>query len=205
MLFTTSILLSALTLAAPQAYPRVPSYCNGQIVKVQQDDTAWSLINAIAPGTPLSVVAQANPQISDLNVIFPGDKLCIPTPGTPPNQPRKVISCTGKIVPVVQGDTTYKLVQTYAPGEPIANIQLSNPHIRDLTLIYPGDELCIPIPAAIPCTGTLYTIKKGDSMFNLINIGQFKGISLNAVKAANPRIANLGFLTPGQQVCFPGF
>jgi spore coat assembly protein SafA len=55
-----------------------------------------------------------------------------------------------------------------------------------------------PPPAA--CSGFIYTVVSGDTMFF---IAQRFGVSLNALIAANPQISDPNMIFPGQQICVP--
>jgi LysM domain len=141
-------------MAAPHASSksRTPPSCNGNIVTVCEGDNTWTLINKSAPGTSLSAVAQANPQIPNLALIFPGDQICIPE--LEYHSPRIPFSCTGTIVIVREGDTTNAIVDALVAGTTMDSIMQSNSHIEDFSTIYPGDQLCIPLPPA-KCDGIL--------------------------------------------------
>lgn len=58
-----------------------------------------------------------------------------------------------------------------------------------------------PFPPPPPtCTGFLYTVQAGDTMFL---IARRFGVSLDALIAANPQIPNPSLIFPGQQICVP--
>jgi hypothetical protein len=199
MQFTTTTLLLALALAAPTSNPRTPPSCTGQIVTACEGDNTWTLVHKAAPGTSLTLVAKANPQIPNLGLIFPGDQICIPEPQH--HSPRRPATCSGTIVTIHKGDTTNAIVDALVSGTSLDSIQQCNSHIEDFSELYPGDQLCIPAPPP-KCDGILYTINQDDSIFNLMNIGQFKGTHLPKLQTANPGI-DLANVTPGEQVCFP--
>ncbi|NLY11822.1 MAG: SafA/ExsA family spore coat assembly protein [Firmicutes bacterium] len=52
----------------------------------------------------------------------------------------------------------------------------------------------------IPCSGFLYTVQPGDTMFF---IAQRFGVPLQALIAANPQIQNPNLIFPGQVICIP--
>ena len=55
-----------------------------------------------------------------------------------------------------------------------------------------------PPPEA--CTGFIYTVQRGDTLFL---IAQRFDISLDSIIAANPQIANPNIIFPGQRICIP--
>lgn len=58
-----------------------------------------------------------------------------------------------------------------------------------------------PFPPPPPfCSGFIYTVQPGDSLFL---IAQRFGVSLDALIAANPQIPNPSVIFPGQQICVP--
>lgn len=58
-----------------------------------------------------------------------------------------------------------------------------------------------PFPPPPPfCSGFIYTVQPGDTMFL---IAQRFGVSLDALIAANPQLPNPGLIFPGQQICVP--
>jgi spore coat assembly protein SafA len=64
-----------------------PPYSNGRPYTVQPGDTLFEIARQY--GLPLSVLIAANPQISDPDLIFPGQTIFIPAPGVvgPPMMP----------------------------------------------------------------------------------------------------------------------
>ena len=59
-------------------------------------------------------------------------------------------------------------------------------------------QVILPPPPA--CTGFLYTVQPGDTLFL---IAQRFGVSLEALIAANPQVPNPALIFPGQQICVP--
>lgn len=55
-------------------------------------------------------------------------------------------------------------------------------------------------PPPVHCTGCLYTVKPGDSLYQ---IAMSHGICLQQIIAANPQIPNPDLIYPGQKVCVP--
>lgn len=168
-----------------------PSCPNGQLYTIRSGDTMFAI--ARRANIPLQSLIDANPQIVDPNVIRPGQIICIPSS-------RPVISCPGgRIYTVVQGDTMYEIARRN-------NISLdalvrANPQIKDPSEIFPGQEICIPGVPQVTCPGgTLYTVKAGDTMYQ---IAQQNRISLATLVAANPQITNPDRIFPGQMICIP--
>ncbi len=60
-----------------QQFPPPPSCPGGFLYTVQRGDTLFLLAQRF--GVSLSALIQANPQLADPNLIFPGQVLCIPT------------------------------------------------------------------------------------------------------------------------------
>ncbi|MGI6037280.1 MAG: LysM peptidoglycan-binding domain-containing protein [Limnochordia bacterium] len=58
-----------------------PPACNGFLYTVQQGDTMFLIAQRF--GVPLQALINANPQVTNPNLIFPGQMLCIPRAGVP--------------------------------------------------------------------------------------------------------------------------
>ncbi|MGI6574618.1 MAG: LysM peptidoglycan-binding domain-containing protein [bacterium] len=107
--------------------------------------------------------------------------------------------CTGFYYTIQRGETLWILSHRF--GISINTILRANPQIIDPNLIYTGQIICIPFPPAPrPCSGFLYTIQPGDSLYF---IAQRFGISLRALMRANPQIINPHIIYPGQVICIP--
>ena len=130
----------------PPVPGRRPAFCpSSQLYTVQSGDTMFLIAQRF--GIPLEALILANPQITDPNLIFPGDVLCIPR--KPPVCP------SGNLYVVKSGDTMFLIAQRF--GVSLSALIAANPQITDPNLIYPGDVLCIPV--AVPpevCCFLLY-------------------------------------------------
>jgi spore coat assembly protein SafA len=177
-----------------------PTCPNGQFYTVNPGDTMFFI--AKRNNISLQELINANPQISDPNTIYPGQIICIPlaipTAPCPSNQ----------IYEVVSGDTMYEIALRY--GISLDSLIAANPQIPDPNLIFPGQEICIPLspvvaPPTIPAPGAcangiLYTVRAGDTLFE---IARANNILLAALIAANPQIADPNLIYPGQVICIP--
>jgi spore coat assembly protein SafA len=146
-------------------------------------------------GISLDALIAANPQVADPDQISVGQELCIPAveDGLP--------ACTGFFYTVQPGDTMFNLAQRF--GISLDALIAANPQVVDPDRIFVGQELCIPTveEAPPPCTGFLYTVQPGDTMFE---IARRFGVSLSDLIAANPQIPDPNRIFPGQRICIPG-
>lgn len=101
---------------------------------VQPGDTMSAI--AYRYNVTLRALISANPQISDPNLIYPGQTIQVP----PPNV---VIPITGqRIYIVLGGDTLSGIAHAYGTNVP-ALLQ-ANPSITNPDLIYPGELIILP-------------------------------------------------------------
>lgn len=164
---------------------------------------------ALRHGVSLAALLAANPQITNPDLIFPGQQINIPEAAVIPDTgAQPVIPGTGAGVYVVQpGDTLSGIAQRYGIG--LAGLIAANPQIANPNLIFPGQQVNIPsgggvIPdtGGIPNTGgQIYVVRRGDSMSGIA--AQF-GLPLNNLLAANPQVTNPRLIFPGQQIVIPG-
>ncbi|MGI6037130.1 MAG: LysM peptidoglycan-binding domain-containing protein [Limnochordia bacterium] len=121
---------------------RVPATCppgfQGRYT-VRSGDTMFLIAQRF--GVSLQALINANPHISNPNVIFPGDVLCVP--GAPSG--RVPASCPpgfqGRYT-VRSGDTMFLIAQRF--GVSLQALINANPHISNPNVIFPGDVLCVP-------------------------------------------------------------
>ncbi len=160
---------------------------------VQRGDTLGSI--ALRYGTTINAILAANPQITNPNVIYPGQVLVIPVS----NNGTGGIPSTGAVTyTVVRGDTLGNIAASY--NTTIASILALNPQIVNANLIYPGQVLMI-LPGGtggIPNTGgTTYTVQPGDTMYS---ISRLYNTTVSALLAVNPQITNPWLIYPGQVI-----
>ena len=159
---------------------------------VQRGDTLWAIARRY--GTTSGEIAEIN-NISNPNLIYPGQELRIPTNSTTEGEETRG---TGDIIYTVQrGDTLSKIVREY--NVTVAHIVELN-DITNPNLIYPGEKLRItesdvtnlnPIPKNNYST---YTVRRGDT---LSGIARMFGVSVNYLVTAN-NIQNPNLIFPGQ-------
>lgn len=120
----------------------IPAYCPPPyyhhcktMYTVKSGDTMWSIANMF--GIPLDCLIRANPQIPNPNLIYPGQLICIPAfcPPTP--------SRCRTFYTVKPGDTMWSIASMF--GIPLDCLIRANPHIPNPNLIYPGQQICIPV------------------------------------------------------------
>lgn len=151
----------------------------------------------VQPGDTLSVIARrfgitlqqllaVNPQITDPNRIFPGQRINIPVDTTPPS-----------FYIVQPGDTLYLIARRF--GITLDQLLAANPQITDSNRIFPGQR--INIPTGPPPSGTtFYVVQRGDTLFG---IAQRFGTTISVLLSLNPGITNPNLIFPGQRILVP--
>lgn len=141
MLFSIIAIASTVIATSAPPAPRHPPSCDGgQIECVVSGDTLFMISES--NGLKLEELTIANPQFSsNIDLIFPGDRVCIPTICNPI---RKSAECVGELLTLVEsGDTLYKLAMSNNLNFTV--LMGVNPQLGpDFDLIFPGDEVCRP-------------------------------------------------------------
>ncbi len=107
----------------------------------------------------------------------------------------------GQLYTVKPGDSMFVIARQF--GIPLSSLIAANPQIPDPNTIFPGQILCVPgvmVPPVSCPGGFVHTVQSGDSLFA---IAVRFGVTLEALKAANPQITNPDLIYPGQAVCVP--
>jgi len=161
--------------------------CSGVFYVVQPGDTMFLIARRF--NINLQLLIRANPQILNPALIYPGQIICVPT---------AVINCpSGFIYTVRPGDSMYLIARRFnisLPGLIAANPQIMNP-----ALIYPGQNLCIPVTQPCP-GGFVYIVQPGDSLYTIAI--RFR-TTIEAILRINPQITNPNLIFAGQVICIP--
>lgn len=122
-----------------QQIPPPPEVCSGFLITVRQGDTLSQIARRF--GVRLEDLILANPQITDPDLIFPGQRICIPFV-----EPRCPV---GFIITVQPGDTLSEIARRF--GVTLEQLLEANPQIVNSDLIFVGQPICVPIILSFPC------------------------------------------------------
>jgi spore coat assembly protein SafA len=112
---------------------QVTAPTTASVYQVQPGDTMSAI--AYRYNVTLNALISANPQISDPNLIYPGQAIQVPPPSA-------VIPITGqRIYIVLAGDTLSGIAHAYDTSVPA--LVKANPGITDPDLIYPGELIIL--------------------------------------------------------------
>lgn len=153
---------------------------------VARGDTLRSLASRF--GTTVDALLAANPDITNANVIYEGQRLKVysglVTP--PPNNPPPA---SGQIYYAQRGDTLRKIAAKF--NTTVDAILKVNPKITNPNLIYVGQAITIPADVST------YQVQKGDTL--RIIASKF-GTTVDALLALNPNIWNPNLIYVGQVI-----
>ena len=102
---------------------------------VKSGDTIWKI--AVKHQVGMSEIIAANPQIKNPNLIFPEQRVCVPRVSAPPGCPPGSTRYT-----VQPGDSMFTIARRF--GVSLDALIRANPQISNPSLIFPGQQLCIP-------------------------------------------------------------
>jgi LysM repeat protein len=142
---------------------------------------------AIRFGTTVNALLAANPNISNANIIYEGQRLTVyvtaPPPTSPPPPP------AGQFYYAQPGDTLRKIAARF--NTTVDAIIKANPQIANPNLIYVDQAIAIPAGTAS------YTVQRGDTL--RIIASRF-GTSVDSLLALNPGIKNPNLIYVGQVI-----
>ncbi len=169
-----------------------PAPCpGGTLYTIRAGDTLFSLAQRY--NTTVDAILRANPGI-DPNNLRVGQVICIP--GTGP------VPCPGGTLYTIRaGDTLFSLAQRF--NVTVDAVLRANPGI-DPNNLRIGQEICIPaatleIESRMECPGTIYTIRQGDSLYQL---AIRYNTTVDRIMRFNPGI-DPNNLQIGQRICIP--
>lgn len=154
------------------------------IYVIARGDTLKSLANRF--GTTVDALLAANPDITNANIIYEGQRLKVYSgPVTPP--PNNPPPPSGQIYYAQRGDTLRKIAAKF--NTTVEAILKVNPKITNPNLIYVGQAITIPGDVST------YMVQKGDTL--RIIASRF-GTTVDALLALNPNIWNANLIYVGQ-------
>jgi LysM repeat protein len=153
---------------------------------VARGDTLRSLASRF--GTTVDALLAANPDITNANVIYEGQRLKVYSgPVTPP--PNNPPPTGGQTYYAQRGDTLRKIAAKF--NTTVDAILKVNPQIANPNLIYVGQAITIPADVST------YQVQRGDTLRIIAN--KF-GTTVDALLALNPNIWNANLIYAGQVI-----
>lgn len=153
---------------------------------VMRGDTLKSL--AVRFGTTIDGLVSLNREITNINVIYEGQRLVVPTGGSAPTPPPPP-PASGQTYTVQRGDTLRIIAARY--NTTVDAILKVNPQIVDPNRIYTGQV--INLPAGV----STYVVQRGDTL-RIIAV-RF-GTSVDALIRLNPQIKDPNLIYVGQVI-----
>jgi LysM repeat protein len=156
---------------------------------VARGDTLKSLANRF--GTSVDTLLSLNKSITNVNLIYEGQRLVVPSgrgvPSTPP--PTNPPPANGQLYYAQSGDTLRKIAAKFNTS--VDAILKVNPQITNPNLIYVGQA--ISIPAGV----STYAVQRGDTLRIIAN--KF-GTTVDSLLALNANIKNPNLIYVGQVI-----
>jgi LysM repeat protein len=151
---------------------------------VMRGDTLKSLANRF--DTSMDVLVSLNADIANINVIYEGQRMVVPSGSGVPSEPPPA---SGQVYTVQHGDTLRKIAGRL--NTTVDAILKVNPQIGNPNLIYVGQV--INLPAGL----STYVVQRGDTL--RIIAARF-GTSVENLLALNPQIMNANLIYAGQVI-----
>ena len=152
---------------------------------VARGDTLKSLANRF--GTSVDTLLSLNKSIANVNLIYEGQRLVVPSghggPVPPPTNPG------GQFYYAQSGDTLRKIAARFNTS--VDAILKLNPQITNPNLIYVGQAISIPTEVST------YSIQRGDTLRIIAN--RF-GTTVDNLLSLNPSIRNPNLIYVGQVI-----
>lgn len=160
---------------------------NVDIYIVNHGDTLKTV--AALFNTTLDTLLNLNPAITNANLIYAGQRVNVPTPGTTPPVTPPPPPTGGQIYIVKKGDTLKKIAGYL--GISLDALVKANPQVTNINLIYVGQQLTVPTGVSV------YVVVKGDT---LRKIASRFGTTVDALLKLNPTITNVNLIYVGQVI-----
>ena len=137
-------------------------------------------------GTSMDVLVSLNADITNVNVIYEGQRMIVPSgngvPTTPP-------PASGSVYTVQRGDTLRKIADRL--NTTVDALLKVNPQVGNPNLIYAGQVINLPVGSST------YVVQWGDT---LKIIATRFGTSVESLLALNPQITNANLIYVGQVI-----
>ncbi|MDO4542026.1 MAG: SafA/ExsA family spore coat assembly protein [Bacillota bacterium] len=165
------------------AIPRRPNG-NMAVYTVKQGDSLYKIGKKY--NLSIESILNANPNIDNADMIYPGESLNIPGPHQ-----------------VQKGETLSSIASLYSVS--LNALIAANPQIEDPNRIYPQTMVIIPAAAGDSYEdrnfrGVSYIVQPGDTLYE---IAKLYHVSLESLIDANPQIQNPDLIYPGQKISVP--
>jgi len=102
--------------------------CRGVTYTVRAGDTFYGIATRFGVSLPLMIMA--NPQITNPNILYVGQRICVP------------VRCSGQFYTIKRGENLNIIAQKFRV--PLSQILSVNPQIADPNILYVGQRICIP-------------------------------------------------------------
>lgn len=195
--FTDGVLLSNTSLIpTPETptNPEQPTQTDTIIYTVKSGDTLSEIARNY--GTTVTSIVALNPNISNPNLIYPGQQLTIRTTSANNN----INNSSSTIYTVVKGDTLSEIARDY--NTTVSHLVTLN-NISNPDLIYPGQRIIISRTTSNnlgnECGKILYTIRRGNT---LSQIAKDYNTTVNEIATLN-NISNPDLIYAGNIIRIP--
>ena len=162
----------------------IPGNNGYDIYIVSRGDTMKALATRF--GTTLEVLLSLNSNIKNVNLIYEGQRMVVPSGSGVPVPPPPT---SGQIYYVQRGDTLRLIAARF--NTTVEAILRANPQISNPNLIYAGQA--ISLPAGV----STYIVQKGDTLRIIANK---YGTNVDTLLALNPNIWNANLIYVGQVI-----
>ena len=167
----------------------LPNDTNTDYYYVQNGDTLKRIARKF--DTSVDELLRLNPQISNPDRIYAGQRLVVPhrSPGSGGGTGGTNVPGSTQVYVVQRGDTLKSIARQF--GTTTAVLLQLNPNITNPNLIHVGQRMIVPVPS------NTYTVQRGDT---LGEIAKRFDTSVSALLRLNPQITDPHLIFPGQVI-----